>query len=105
MTFLSRRQQIGLFFDFFHLVTPYSSLQISLSSLHIFVYHCTFCALLHVKTCPASASWRSRSCARGQRKCSKRFFGEGYRNGPTHGRSYAQSKCSKGPCLLLSLAG
>jgi len=74
MTFFSRRQQIGLFFDFFHLVTPYSSLQISLSSLHIFVYHCTFCALLHVKTCPASASWRSLSCALGQRKCSKSFF-------------------------------
>jgi len=25
----------------------------SLSSLHIFVHHCTFCALLHVKTSPA----------------------------------------------------
>src|SRR6218665_1270825 len=24
----------------------------SLSSLHIFVHHCTFCASLHVKTCP-----------------------------------------------------
>ena|SRR6218665_57600 len=24
----------------------------TLSSLHIFVHHCTFCASLHVKTCP-----------------------------------------------------
>jgi len=29
-----------------------SSLQNSLSSLHIFVHHCTFCASLHVKTSP-----------------------------------------------------
>src|SRR6218665_2828313 len=28
----------------------------SLSSLHIFVYHCTFCASLHTKTSPALSS-------------------------------------------------
>src|SRR6218665_3433881 len=28
----------------------YSSLKNTLSSLHIFVHHCTFCASLHVKT-------------------------------------------------------
>src|SRR6218665_2260973 len=31
-----------------------SSLQNSLSSLHIFVHHCTFYASLHVKTSPGS---------------------------------------------------
>src|SRR6218665_1367824 len=33
----------------------------SLSSLHIFVHHCTFCASLHTKTSPAAPSpwpWR-----------------------------------------------
>src|SRR6218665_2770402 len=25
----------------------------TLSSLHIFIHHCTFCASLHVRTCPA----------------------------------------------------
>src|SRR6218665_3314303 len=41
------------FFAFFTL-TLYSSLQNTLSSLHIFVHHCTFCVSLHVKTCPGS---------------------------------------------------
>src|SRR6218665_1254741 len=30
----------------------------SLSSLHIFVHHCTFCASLHTKTSPASSMCR-----------------------------------------------
>src|SRR6218665_2023320 len=37
----------------FTLLFHNSSLQKSLSSLHIFVHHCTFCASLHVKTSPA----------------------------------------------------
>ena len=48
--------QIGLFFNFFHLSTPsplIHNCKNSLSSLYIFVHHCTFCASLHVKTCPA----------------------------------------------------
>src|SRR6218665_2057615 len=39
------------FFTFFH--SPYiHHCKNTLSSLHIFVHHCTFCASLHVKTCP-----------------------------------------------------
>src|SRR6218665_4012548 len=50
------------FFTTFHPVIPYFFIFLcffvihhcknSLSSLHIFVHYCTFCASLHVKTCP-----------------------------------------------------
>ena len=39
------------FFTHFHPITVYSS-------LHTFVHHCTFCASLHVKTCPVTSEDR-----------------------------------------------
>jgi len=35
----------------------YSSLRNDLSSLHMFVHHCTFCVSVHVKTSPGINSW------------------------------------------------
>src|SRR6218665_1138337 len=71
ITFLSLRPQIVAFFlllpnfprqnpifhfsQFFFISSfhPSKILMTFFSSLHIFVHHCTFCASLHVKTCPA----------------------------------------------------
>jgi len=48
LTFYSRNSQYYIHLLFF-LLHHYTN---SLSSLHIFVHHCTFCASLHVKTSP-----------------------------------------------------
>jgi len=47
LPFYSYIQPVGLFYLF--MVPHYKN---SLSSLHILVHHCTFCASLHVKTSP-----------------------------------------------------
>src|SRR6218665_562487 len=62
LTFYSYLQPVGLFFFFmvyFFMVHHYKN---SLSSLHIFVHHCTFCASLHVKTIPANRQFYISCC-------------------------------------------
>src|SRR6218665_3002567 len=61
----------------------------SLSSLHIFVHHCTFCASLHTKTSPGTSCFKrvmSISCRRhvnihkgGSVSCGQRVW-EGVKN-------------------------
>src|SRR6218665_3963511 len=54
----SRNSKYAIYFFLIHHCTN------SLSSLHIFVYHCTFCASLHTKTSPAcsASSCKLRHC-------------------------------------------
>src|SRR6218665_1631302 len=52
---------VGYFSTFSHISTPSPFIhhcKNTLSSLHTFVHHCTFCASLHVKTCPVTSEDR-----------------------------------------------